>query len=107
MNVMFRISITCACSMHLALFPLDEQTCNLDIASCELFSITQGSADMLIRKLCILHVAAADGWAKDDLVYIWQEDPVQLAKNLTLPGGFKLGAHGSRICDVVTTTGIY
>jgi len=76
-----RISITCACSMHLALFPLDEQTCNLDIASY--------------------------GWAKDDLVYIWQEDPVQLAKNLTLPGGFKLGAHGSRICDVVTTTGEY
>ena len=30
-----RISITCACSMHLALFPLDEQTCTLDIASCE------------------------------------------------------------------------
>ena len=49
MNVFFRISITCACSMHLALFPLDEQTCNLDIASCELFSIKEGSADMLIR----------------------------------------------------------
>jgi anionic glutamate receptor len=30
-----RISITCACSMHLALFPLDEQKCTLDVASCE------------------------------------------------------------------------
>ena len=27
--------MTCACSMHLALFPLDEQTCYLNIASCE------------------------------------------------------------------------
>ena len=36
-SYLFRISITCACSMHLALFPLDEQTCSLDVASCELF----------------------------------------------------------------------
>ena len=30
-----RISLTCFCSMYLALFPLDEQTCVLDIASCK------------------------------------------------------------------------
>jgi len=77
-----RISITCACSMHLALFPLDEQTCSLDVASY--------------------------GWTKNDLVYVWKEgNPVQLAKNLTLPGGFKLGAFGSTYCDVITATGAY
>ena len=32
-----RVSLTCACSMHLALFPLDKQTCNLDVASCEYY----------------------------------------------------------------------
>ena len=32
-----RVSLTCACSMHLALFPLDKQTCNLDVASCKYF----------------------------------------------------------------------
>ena len=32
-----RVSLTCACSMHLALFPLDKQTCNLDVASCKFF----------------------------------------------------------------------
>ena len=32
-----RVSLTCACSMHLALFPLDKQTCNLDVASCKSF----------------------------------------------------------------------
>ena len=34
-----RISITCFCSMYLALFPLDEQTCKLDIASCKHLSV--------------------------------------------------------------------
>ena len=37
--------------------------------------------------------------------YIWKENPVQLAGNLSLPGGFKLGAYGSEMCDVVTSTG--
>ena len=50
----------------------------------------------------------SDGWAKDDLVYVWQEDnPVQLASNLSLPGGFQLGAFGSEYCDVKTTTGSF
>ena len=35
-----RISITCACPMHLSLFPLDQQTCTLDIASCESFVLS-------------------------------------------------------------------
>ena len=35
-----RISLTCFCSMYLALFPLDEQTCNLDIASCKCLTIS-------------------------------------------------------------------
>ena len=30
-----RVSLTVACSMHLALFPLDKQTCSLDVASCK------------------------------------------------------------------------
>ena len=48
----------------------------------------------------------SDGWTKDDLVYVWRDDePVQLAGNLSLPGGFQLGAYGSEYCDVVTATG--
>ena len=30
---------------------------------------------------------------------------MQLAGNLSLPGGFQLGAFGSEYCDVVTATG--
>ena len=40
----------------------------------------------------------ADGWAKSDVEYVWKENPVQLAGNLSLPGGFKLGAFGSEYC---------
>ena len=35
-----RVSLTCACSMQLHLFPLDKQTCNLDVASCKCIRIT-------------------------------------------------------------------
>eukprot|EP00088_Acartia_fossae_P065169 TRINITY_DN80303_c0_g1_i1.p1 TRINITY_DN80303_c0_g1~~TRINITY_DN80303_c0_g1_i1.p1 ORF type:complete len:410 (+),score=67.89 TRINITY_DN80303_c0_g1_i1:112-1230(+) len=77
-----RVSLTCGCSMHLALFPLDEQTCALNIASY--------------------------GWTKNDLVYQWlPEGAVQIPKNLSLPGGFKLGGYGNQYCDVVTATGEY
>jgi len=77
-----RVSLTAACSMHLALFPLDEQTCNLFIASY--------------------------GWTKNDLEYSWYErGPVQIPGNLSLPGGFKLGGYNNSYCDVVTATGEY
>ena len=35
-----RISLTLACAMDLALFPLDTQTCHLRIASCEYIAAT-------------------------------------------------------------------
>ena len=31
-----RTSLVCGCSMNLARFPLDQQTCHLNLASCEL-----------------------------------------------------------------------
>ena len=43
-----RVSLTCACSMHLALFPLDKQTCNLDVASCKSFSERQYSSISIV-----------------------------------------------------------
>ncbi len=75
-----RVSLTCACSMHLQLFPLDKQTCNLDVASY--------------------------GWTMNDLIYRWKENnPVQMVANLSLPGGFQLDGFGNLNCDVKTATG--
>jgi len=77
-----RVSLTCACSMHLALFPLDKQTCNLDVASY--------------------------GWTMNDLIYQWKEqNPVQMVANLSLPGGFKMDSFDNKNCDVKTATGAY
>ena len=30
-----RVSLVVSCSMHLSVFPMDEQTCHLNVASCE------------------------------------------------------------------------
>ena len=47
-----------------------------------------------------------DGWTKSDLVYSWYDNgPVQIPGNLSLPGGFKLGGYGNQYCDVITATG--
>jgi Neurotransmitter-gated ion-channel ligand binding domain len=68
--------------MHLALFPFDEQTCHLNVASY--------------------------GWTKDDLIYSWKDaGAVQFPENFSLPGGFKLADTGMEYCDVQTATGDY
>ena len=42
----------------------------------------------------------------NDLIYKWiDEGPVQMVKNLSLPGGFKLDGFGDKSCDVKTATG--
>lgn len=77
-----RVSLTVACSMHLALFPLDKQTCSLDVASY--------------------------GWTTNDLIYQWKsQGAVQFVANLSLPGGFKMDGHANVKCDVATATGAY
>ena len=34
-HIFFRVSLVCSCDMHLALFPMDEQTCYIFLASCK------------------------------------------------------------------------
>ena len=49
-----------------------------------------------------------DGWTKTDVIYVWDDSSaLQLAPNMSLPGGFKLGMFGSDYCDVITNTGQY
>jgi len=77
-----RVSLICSCPMFLALFPFDEQTCPLSIASY--------------------------GWTKNDLIYIWKDKgALQFAGNLSLPGGFKMANSSNKYCDVATATGEY
>ena len=47
----------------------------------------------------------ADGWATDDLVYLWKsDDPVQIGKGISLPR-FVIEKYSSDYCNVKTSTG--
>jgi len=75
-----RVSLTLSCPMNLKLYPLDTQTCPMQIASY--------------------------GWATDDLVYIWQSNnSVQIGK-VSLPR-FVIEKYSSDYCNVHTSTGSY
>ena len=54
-----RVSITCACSMHLALFPLDEQKCDLDVASCE-HQKNHGNDGKIRKIMAMVMIVATD-----------------------------------------------
>jgi len=77
-----RVSLTLSCPMALDLFPLDTQICHLKVASY--------------------------GFTTDDVMYQWkQNDSVQFAKSLFLPGGFELSDYIDGKCDICTNTGCY
>ena len=77
--------------MHLARFPLDEQTCHLNLASCESCSLHSSVRNCLYSE---------DGWTKKDLIYVWKtEGALQFADNLSLPGGFMLAKTGNQVPD--------
>ena len=49
-----------------------------------------------------------DGWTDADVKYMWKlPDPVQMADNLLLPGGFELANYTDDRCDIKTSTGMY
>ena len=49
-----------------------------------------------------------DGWTDADVKYMWKlPDPVQMADNLLLPGGFELANYTDDRCDIKTSTGTY
>ena len=90
-----RVSLTLSCPMNLKLYPLDTQTCPMQIASCRcpLF-------------ISIQFKIILDGWATDDLVYIWQSNnSVQIGK-VSLPR-FVIEKYSSDYCNVHTSTGSY
>ena len=55
-------------------------------------------------------IAYLDGWTKTDLIYVWDDrgsSALQIAPNMSLPGGFKLRMYGQEYADVKTNTGQY
>ncbi|KAI1289769.1 Glutamate-gated chloride channel [Halotydeus destructor] len=76
-----RISLVLACPMDLKYYPLDKQTCMIQMASY--------------------------GYTTEDLVFLWKEgDPVQITKTLHLPR-FTLQKFRTNYCTSRTNTGEY
>ncbi|KAI1705759.1 neurotransmitter-gated ion-channel ligand binding domain-containing protein [Ditylenchus destructor] len=78
-----RISLVLSCPMHLQYYPLDVQTCLIDLASY--------------------------AYTTDDIEYVWKDiEPVQLKQGLhsSLPS-FQLGEVNTTYCTSKTNTGAY
>jgi len=76
-----RISLTLSCPMDLRLYPLDRQTCHLNMISY--------------------------GWTTEDLIFEWREtEPVQVPENMKLPR-FIVEKVQTDFCSSNTTTGMY
>jgi len=76
-----RISLTLSCPMDLRLYPLDRQTCHLNMISY--------------------------GWTTEDLIFEWRDvEPVQVPENMKLPR-FIVEKVQTDFCSSNTTTGMY
>ncbi|MBN3320626.1 GLRA1 protein, partial [Atractosteus spatula] len=95
-NVLYSIRITLilACPMDLKNFPMDVQTCIMQLESCEYFIILKagaGSLFLYMRCICFIHcvfvcLPVLVGYTMNDLIFEWDEKgAVQVADGLTLP----------------------
>jgi hypothetical protein len=84
--------------MKLQKFPLDNQTCVVNIGSCTYFSLNRTK-----RKSFFL-----DGFATNDLAFFWDEaqntSAIRVNEDLEMPD-FVLTYHEAKYCNRTTATG--
>lgn len=71
----FRVTVTAMCNMDLSHFPLDTQTCSLEIESCEylfLYSVTQTNESVLPQLSGLLYLTMALRWCVLNFVRVFQ-----------------------------------
>lgn len=84
-----RLTLTLSCPMDLKNFPMDSQTCTMQLESCEL--IVQGSKTLHIDFVMnlshtLVSVSLVVGYTMNDLIFEWLDvGAVQVADDLTLP----------------------
>ena len=67
MHSLYRVSLICSCSMHLALFPMDEQTCHLNVASCKYNKMVL---------LIFIHIVQKIQWIRVRSIWDCDMDPI-------------------------------
>ena len=98
-----RLTLRLECPMKLQKFPLDNQTCIINIGSCMshicLFFFNHFS--ILIEYVFFF----IDGYAMKDIIFIWKDGkPVSINDNLEMPD-FMLTSHNSSTCLRKFSTG--
>lgn len=73
-----------------------------------LYNLFRSHYISIILRIFNFMIKNIDGWTDADVKYMWKlPDPVQMADNLLLPGGFELANYTDDRCDIKTSTGMY
>ncbi len=93
--------------MKLQKFPLDNQTCIINIGSCK-YNVTESKESLIRVKRSIFSI---DGYTTKDLKFIWnrgsdleRKEPVTISPKLEMPD-FSLKEYIVINCDRATSTG--
>ena len=85
--------------MKLQKFPLDNQTCVVNIGSCMSFAF---------KKITDTDICISDAFATNDLAFFWEDiqnvSAIRVNEDLEMPD-FVLSNHEARYCNRTTATG--
>ncbi|MBN3288184.1 GLRA3 protein, partial [Polyodon spathula] len=119
-NVLYsiRLTLTLSCPMNLKNFPMDVQTCIMQLESCKAQDIANpllecaatlpgGGKPALSYAIETVSTIQCDfGYTMNDLIFEWQENgPVQVAEGLTLPQFILKDESDLRYCTKHYNTG--
>lgn len=90
-----RVTVTSACNMDFSRFPLDTQTCTLELESCEwcadlltlMFSITSESLQTFVHLLCVQMLTLMKTWCSTGRVEM--NHLARMTKSLCLSSSFR------------------
>lgn len=87
LSLFSRLTLTLSCPMDLKNFPMDSQTCTMQLESCELvFQGLKTHHHTNFVTVRFLFVSVLVGYTMNDLIFEWLDvGAVQVADDLTLP----------------------
>lgn len=84
-----RLTLILSCPMDLKNFPMDVQTCTMQLESCECCFLSFPRLSQQPRALILTHLSRSSppvGYTMNDLIFEWLENgAVQVSDGLTLP----------------------
>ena len=99
-----RLTLRLECPMKLQKFPIDNQTCTINIGSCRLFESIYLYNSIFLFTFFLYFI---DGFTLKDIKFDWfKNNPVTISNKLEMPD-FVLTSHNASMCNRITATGEY